>query len=210
MPPVDPTWVNTVDLGLKLIAVLGAGIAFLVGLWQWRKGQRWQKGQFLLSLINSFEKNNRISMARVMLDCDKIDIPFTGNKTLHFKNDLLLSALKVVPEDKFSKDQQAIREAFDALFDFFQKLASFEKNKLLGFNDLTYFYYWFDMINHVAYYKEEGGLKKEKCVELEQMIRRYISEYRFLWVSELLDEHKRIYGKPMNLKMTRSTATVGR
>jgi hypothetical protein len=115
---------------------------------------------------------------------------------------MLVSALRVVPKDsyfEFQPEEQCIRDAFDSLFDFFHKLASFQRNKLLEFEDFTYFYYWFGMINHISYYKEKGDLPKQESLLLEKRIHEYIVEYGFLGVPELLAEHKKRYPNPMRL-----------
>jgi hypothetical protein len=171
----------------SITAILGwvvAALAFFFGLLQYKKGQNWQRGRIILSLIDSFEKNKRIEMACTMLDWDERDIPIDGGKILHFKNDMLVSALRAPEMDVgFTDEENMIRDAFDEFFDFFYKLYAFKKSKLLHFSDFTYFYYWFELLRNI------GGYKKNK--EIGDVIDNYLDAYCFAYVKELLKEYSR-------------------
>ncbi len=62
--------------------MISAIIAFLFGVRQYQKGQKWQKAQILLSLIDSFERDKRIESACQMLDWDERKVAFADGSTL--------------------------------------------------------------------------------------------------------------------------------
>lgn len=173
----------------SIVAILGwtaAVITFILGLWQYIKGQRWRRAQIMLSLIDSFEKNKRIEMACTMLDWDEREIITPEGKVLHFKNEMLLSALQIPEmdtEEIFTVEERLIRDCFDEFFDFFHKLYSFEKSGLLSFSDFVYFNYWFELLRNV------GEYKKDK--RIQEMFDRYIDEYCFIGIKKLLEEYKK-------------------
>lgn len=173
----------------SIVAILGwivALITFILGLWQYKKGQRWRRAQIMLSLIDSFEKNKRIEMACTMLDWDKREIITPEGKVFHFRNEILLSALQIPEmdtEEIFTDEERLIRDSFDEFFDFFHKLYSLEKSGLLSFSDFTYFNYWFELLCNV------GEYKKDK--RIQEMFNRYIDEYCFIGIKKLLEEYKK-------------------
>jgi hypothetical protein len=173
----------------SIVAILGwivAAIAFIFGLIQYRKGQNWQRAQIMLSLIDSFEKNKRIEMACIMLDWDSREITTPEGKVFHFRNEMLLSALRVVEMDvieEFKEEESLIRDAFDEFFDFFYKLYSFKRSGLLSLSDYAYFNYWFELLRKIGRYKKDS--------RIQETVSRYIDAYCFVGVKELLEEYGR-------------------
>ncbi len=60
-----------IDIFVKVLGFLGSIGAILFGVYQYKKGQRWQKANIILSLIDHFESDKNIRIAREMLDWDK-------------------------------------------------------------------------------------------------------------------------------------------
>ena len=183
------------DLIIKVIAGLGAMLAFVIGLWQYRKSQKWQKAQILLALIDSFEKDTQIEAACAMLDWDAREVRL--ERSIKFENKMLVSALRVPIMDiaiagelsvtheleaAFTPEESMIRDAFDAFFDFFHKLYAFQKSGLLKFSDYVYFNYWFELLQNIGEYKADPEIKKA--------MDKYIQEYRFIGVQELLRRYQ--------------------
>jgi hypothetical protein len=180
------------DLILKLVGVTGAAIAFIVGYIQYKKGQNWQKAQVLLSLIDSFEEDKCIECACQMLDWDEREVRLADQKPIKFKNEMLLSALRVPVMDTagdnptgdgFTETESLIRDCFDAFFDFLHKLYAFRRNGLLTFQDLAYFNYWFELIHNIEEYKAIPGLK--------QRIFSFMRCYKFVGAEQLIEEYAR-------------------
>jgi len=147
----------------ELMTGIGAIAAILLGIREYQKGQRWQKAQVLLSLIDSFERNKQIELARRMLDWDEREVFIDGKRSIQFKNDMLITALRVVSMDTkiaFTPEEQIIRDAFDAFFDFFHKLYAFQKSGLLTLTDYTYFFYWFELLRNIGNYKRNPAIQK--------------------------------------------------
>jgi len=178
------------DFILKLVGGTGAAVAFIFGYVQYKKGQNWQKAQVLLSLIDSFEEDKCIECACQMLDWDEREVRLAGEKPIKFKNEMLLSALRVPVMDTagknptgdgFTETESVIRDCFDAFFDFLHKLYAFRRNGLLTFQDLAYFNYWFELIHNIEEYKRVPGLK--------QRIFSYMRSYKFVGAEQLIQEY---------------------
>jgi len=175
-----PTLIN---LLLQVAGGIGALIAFLFSYRQYKKGQTWRKARVILSLIDSFEQDKRIELACEMIDWDERDLVVNG-KRIHFKNDMLLTALRTPKMDTgFSEEETIIRDAFDAFFDFFHKLYSFQEGGLLEFSDFVYFYYWFELICNIGKYKQDE--------RIQQVIDNYIDTYNFIGFKKLIEEYKK-------------------
>lgn len=186
----------TLDICLKLAGGAFAIWAFLLGLRQYALAQKWQKAGVVLSLMDSFEEDKRIEAACGMLDWDEREFVLEG-AAVPFRNEMLLSALRVPVMDiaaqeegartegidSFTKQESAIRDAFDAFFDFFCKLHAFQKAKLLLFEDYVYFYYWLELLSDVGRYKNDA--------RIQHMIDRYIDAYHFDEVRELVEQYRR-------------------
>lgn len=182
---------------LTVLAPIGAAIAFLIGLRKYSKGQNWLKARFMLSMIESFEKDKKINMACKMLDWDERDLDFSEGKTLHIDNKMLVSALRVVRMDiesneqpdqitartTFTKEESCVRDAFDTFFDFFDRLYALEKSGLLSFSDLWYFYYWFELLCHVGEHKKDPTIQKA--------FDNYIVAYNFVGLRKFIEKYKK-------------------
>ncbi len=189
---------ETISLISQIIATagpIGAAIAFLFGFRQYQKGQNWMKARFMLSLIESFEKDKEIDLACRMLDWDKRDITFPNGKTVHFSNDILVSALRIVRMDiessgqsvagemPFISDECCVRDAFDSFFDFFDRLYALEKSGLLSYSDMWYFYYWFALLTKIGEHKKDSRIQKS--------FDEYIVAYNFVGMRKLLEQFQK-------------------
>jgi hypothetical protein len=118
---------SLISLLLQVAGGIGAAIAFLFSYRQYKKGQRWRKARVILSLIDSFEQDEKIKLAREMIDWDERDFIVDGKK-IHFKNDMLLTALRTPKMDVgFSDEETIIRDAFDAFLISFISSTRFKK-----------------------------------------------------------------------------------
>ena len=68
----------------------------------------------------------------------------------------------------FTEEESAIRDSFDAFFDFLHKLYAFRRNGLLAYKDLAYFFYWFELVRNIGKYKEN--------LEIQERIFNYIEK----------------------------------
>ncbi len=181
----------------QLIISIATVAAIILAIREYHKGQKWRKAQFLLSLINSFENNKRIKLACQMLDWDERDVILDEySSLLQFKSDMLIAALRVVPMDtkkEFSPEHEIIRDAFDAFFDFFERLYALERSGLLTLTDYTYFYYWFDVLENIGEWKDNQAI--------QEAIRKYIEEYGFIGIQYLLKKYEKIKKRKHSTKL---------
>jgi len=190
-----PSWFNDpnqkwIEFLLKIAAGVGAVVAYLVGLRQYRKSQNWQKATFLAAIITEFETNPKILAVKCMLDWDDGKIQIPPNLTFDFENETFCSALRAPLEGEevtFPFPEDEIRDALDAFFDFFEKVESYWSIGLLKFRDLQYFYYWFEGLR---------SMDKWKSVECKNALERYLQTYRFFGVKGLLSEYAKIVPVP--------------
>ncbi|MDR2835507.1 MAG: hypothetical protein LBV69_04820 [Bacteroidales bacterium] len=170
------------EITIQILGTVGTIIAILFAVFQFYKLQKWQKSEFLLKLINEFEENVYIASVKLMLDWDERDI-FVENKKLVFNNELLLKAL-IVPkfdDNCFNEEEKIVRDAFDAFFDYFHKLYSFSVNNVINFKDLTYFYYYFELLHNISEYKGDEKYK--------EIINNYIQDYKFIGIQYFLKQY---------------------
>jgi len=172
------------DVWIRIVTIVIAFIAFLLALHQYTKAQGWQRAEFIIKLIDSFEKDKLVKAARFMLDMDCRTIKMDEGEDLEFCNAKLIRALEIVDMDEgFTKEQQAIRDAFDAFFDFFQKLYSLLNSNLIKFNNVTYWNYWFEILSRVGTLKGNNNYQK--------LIDNYIEEYKFIGIHRLIDKYNK-------------------
>ncbi|MGA9387768.1 MAG: hypothetical protein WBV70_02955 [Candidatus Bathyarchaeia archaeon] len=192
--------INTIAQLVTIVGGVGAAIGFVLGFRQYRKGQNWQRAQIVISLIDSFEEDKQIELACTMLDWDEREIALPGKEStrvLQFKNEMLVSALRVPEMDiasfgqksandekgAFTEEESIIRDAFDAFFDFFHKLYALQEGGLLSFSDYVYFYYWLELIRDIGNYKKDQRIKSA--------LDNYIDSYRFIGIKELLRQYQK-------------------
>lgn len=99
--------IQEIDILVKVLGFLGSICAILFGVYQYKKGQRWQKANILLTLIDHFESDKNIRIAREMLDWDKRKILIDDTRNIQFENVKLIKALAVVDwdDDTFTEEE---------------------------------------------------------------------------------------------------------
>lgn len=172
------------DIIIKIIFLILGIIGFILGYRQYKKGQGWQKADIIINLIDSFEIDKRIEAACFMLDWDSRKVEVNGME-IDFENKMLVDALIVPMDDSdFSREQQVIRDAFDAFFDFFEKPYTLVESRLLDFSEIVgYWDYWFELLRRV------GAFKKEPIIQ--ERINNYVEKYGFIGIRELLKEYNK-------------------
>jgi hypothetical protein len=205
MSTLDTIFTFLSGVGTFIVGAATFG-ALAFGVYQYRAGQKWQKVQVILSLIDSFRNDKQIQIACRMLDWDERwinhgSVRFLDEGDLHFTNGKLVKALKTPPMDTerfFGKDGVKIRDAFDAFFDFFEILNAFEKNKLLNFDDYRYFYYYLDMIRDVEGLKGDPKNKRSQRIakKLKMEFDSYLTNYNFEGALALLRDYERLKNRP--------------
>lgn len=137
------------DAVVGLVALGAAVIAFLVGLWQYRRSQEWKRAEWVAQEMRLLFDAPLVKAALMMLDWDQRQIPLPDPDTGEFipvwvDDDTVAKALRAHGSDvTFPAPQAAIRDAFDALLDGLERFASYVEVKLIKQSDLgPYFAYW--------------------------------------------------------------------
>lgn len=106
---------------VALISVVLAMLGFGFGLFQFFIGRRWKRIEYLESQIKRLREEKSLVAACLFLDWEERDI-VVGTRVINFKMEMLKGALRdhraFQASDDFSEDEAAIRDTFDAFFDY--------------------------------------------------------------------------------------------
>lgn len=192
----------TTDLHLEwILSAIGVTVAFVIGLWQYIRAQRQEKVALLLPLITEFETDTELQAACHLFDYDSGKFLLNGHEHEFSAGDIR-EAMRVVWEERWPANHEAIREVFDRYFDFFGKVESFVAVRLLKLAELKYFYYYLELLARIEEYKGEGA---------EERLDRYLESYGFHGCRRLLHDYRRLPRKQrVDIKLPRPDAAAGR
>lgn len=166
---------------LTLLGFVLALTTFVVGLFQYRQGQRWKALEFVSSEIKEFLRNPDARNAMQMLDYNGRPIHFivpspsgTAVKLIQVTDALVISALTTHLErgDRpITEDEGLIRQAFDTFFDY---LAQFNHyivgSNLIQYRDFhPYLSYW------LAIMTDQNEQRKPR--QFVSQLNRYLDVY---------------------------------
>lgn len=156
------------DACLKTLALLGAAVAFAVGLFQYRRAQAWKKAEFLAGEMKDFFENLRVQRALLLIDWGVREIDLLENQpdghncvrvtreiqTSALRPHILLGGAGSDPEiftlngkAGFDRGEAAIRDCYDAFLDGLERFASYAKSGLIDASSLRpYIGYWIEDI----------------------------------------------------------------
>lgn len=158
-----------------LIDALTLGFAFIggiVALVQWRRDQAWKKADKLDSMYKEFEANRLIQIACRVLDWNRGNFKFPDGEELRFTDEDVKKSLVIHGDEDltFTSTQARMRDAYDALLSFFERLESAIEGGLVNSDTaLRLFGYW---VKHFERMPEHPG-----CAELAV---KYITRYACL------------------------------
>ncbi|HET7437458.1 MAG TPA: hypothetical protein VFN10_22330 [Thermoanaerobaculia bacterium] len=152
------TFVRTIsaDTVVKLLALVGASVAFVVGLFQYRKAQRWKRAEWIAEEMQSFFSDARVLAALRMIDWGARRIELypdredPATRSVYVRDDELAKALENHEQRPtgFSEDEATIRDVFDHFLDRLERINSFVETHLVRIEDLRpYLRYWARHIN---------------------------------------------------------------
>lgn len=174
----------TTDLSLEwILSTIGVSFAFAIGLWRHQRARRHEKIALLLPLISEFESDEELQAARHIVDYDRGAFTLRG-QNFSFTNEDLLKTLEVVNvDDGWTPSQAALRTTLDHFFDFFEKLWTFVDIRLLDFEDIRFFYYYFELV---------GACDKYKNPEIKKALEQYVIAYHFHGVQKCVERYLRL------------------
>ncbi len=150
MPALDLNSWKADDL-LKAMALLGAVLAFIVGLVQYRKSQRWKRAEWVAQEMKTLFADPSVQAALSLIDWSSIEIrkifPSRGKEAGRSEilcNKEINEALRPHWErGGFTPLEGDIRAAFDHLFDGIERFESYYATGLVRKSDLRpYLRYW--------------------------------------------------------------------
>jgi hypothetical protein len=189
---------------LKILALLGATIAFAVGIFQYWKAQRWKRAEFLANEMKDFFLIPRVQKALLLIDwgCRRVQlledrsasesqVTITRQmQTMGLRPHTLLdrtgsdsetwSVEGSTPREGFTEGQAAIRDCYDTFFDGLERFASYAKTGLIDVPSLRpYIGYWVNQISSSTENADDAAW----CAALLT----YVSFYQFDGVLWLFD-----------------------
>lgn len=139
---------------LETLKLVGAGAAFSIGLYQYRKSEAWKRVQFLADEMKSFYDDPAVKLAMGMLDWRKKEVPLFRHRGGKDADDLVVvdyalvaSALETDPTLTYNKNQCAIREIVERFLEFLARFEGFLATGVVNRDDLVpYLDYWVKLI----------------------------------------------------------------
>lgn len=184
----------TADGQLKLLALVGASIAFVIGLFQYRKTQRWKRAEWVAQEMKDFFDDPSVKMALQLLDWGSRRAELFPSRAdpedrfVRVRDDDLAKALADHSDRPggFTPTEAALRDLFDHFLDRLERINSFVDAGLVSLGDVRpYLDYW---AGHVITARA-GDPRVDRLVQL----RRYIRRYSFSGVEALFT---RLRGRP--------------
>ena len=141
----------TPDHWLKLAALVGAAVAFFVGLAQYRKAQQWRRAEWVAQEMKSLFDDQLVQAAFLMIDWGSRRIPLyplrekDEDRYILLTNEAVATALMDHHDrrDGFTTVEADIRVAFDRALDGLERFHSYVSTRLVQRKDLApYLRYW--------------------------------------------------------------------
>jgi hypothetical protein len=139
---------------MEVAKLLAAGVAFGIGLWQYRRSQIWKRLEFVSAQMKIFFDDPAAREAMIMLDWRKKKMPLFKFRdeadeeyvTVDYK--MVAGALDIDPEAHYDKKHSAIREAFERFLEYLARFEGFIEATAVEPKDLNpYLDYWVKLIS---------------------------------------------------------------
>jgi hypothetical protein len=136
---------------LKLLILLGAATAFLVGLAQYRRAQHWKRVEWVAQEMKSLFGDPVVQAALLMIDWGSRRVPLypdrqaESDRSVRLTNEIVAGALMFHDDrpEGFSDVESDIRAAFDRFLDGLERFHSYVETGLVTLSDLRpYLSYW--------------------------------------------------------------------
>ncbi len=170
---------NLCDIVLTILAMCGGVVAFRQTLREWREAQRWRRTEQLDKIIERFESDDLLRLARVALDWTVRDTTHAG-KPIRVTNDDVLLALRfhrdLAAGQAYGGEQAILRDAYDAFIAFLGRLNLALENKLIDVAPSEfYFHYWLKRFTTMDWHPDSTGVLGGK--EPHYMVAQYVEKY---------------------------------
>jgi hypothetical protein len=157
------------------VAIVGGLIAAFKAIAEWRKDLRWKQAEMAKTCLDEIRDSPLASAALKMLDWTGLSFGLPdGTNSLPIDHEQRRTALRIVNTVFPPGDPGPfIRDAFDALFDGFERLEHFIRIELIRFDDVE---------PPLRYY-----VSKLAAPEDRRIIEAFLNEYGFALASSFLD-----------------------
>jgi hypothetical protein len=165
---------------LTAAALIGAGVAFVFGLIQYRRGQQWKRAEWVAQEMKQLFGDPLVQATLMMIDWGSREIMLYPERNNESERYVLITDAEVTRalmshgerSDGFEPKEARIRDAFDRFLDGLERFSSYEQTKLVSIKDVRpYLKYWAD--NICAEPLSAGT--KGRLIQL----RKYMNEYGF-------------------------------
>ena len=181
----DP-WVFGADQLIAVTGLLGALVAFLVGLRQYRRAQAWKRAEWVAAEVATFLNTPDVINALAMIDWWERYIllfpfhPDPEQRQVRVDDPLVTAALVHHSDSAgFSRAQARIRDCFDCFLDGLERFENFIEVGLIDVDDVRpYLSYWIDRISG----RHPGSADQSRL----QQLWRYVEAYEFRGVQSLV------------------------
>ena len=162
---------------LGIVAIVLSGLAFITGLFQYMKAQKWKRSEFASKLIEQLHENWYLSFCCYALDYSarrfKTPEEYThyrdSEETFTHTTELMTNGVKTETEKaSFEFPLIIYRDSFDKLFQFFENINHYINIGLIDIEDISPIKYWLEQVNKnrfndepvfkgfIEYYEYEG------------------------------------------------------
>jgi hypothetical protein len=170
---------NLWDVILHGITIVSAAVAFGFGLYQWRRGQAWQRAEQMDKFVQQFEKDELLQLAATIVDWERRTVKFRDKELTVTNTDALLALRNhkdMGEKPEFGGEQATLRDAYDALLAFFARLELGLSTKLIDVAPAKqYFDYWLQHFLSFDQHPDKKKLLRGKSPQ--EMVAGYIKAY---------------------------------
>ena len=177
---------------IGLGTIVAALVAFMAGLVQYRRAQRWKRAEFVAKEVKDFKSDPAVHNALLILDWNEHYVELfpthedRSKRSVLVNDELLGRALAPLPDkaaarlhEEFKAEEIAIRAAFDQLFDALERFEYFIQAGLVSRKEFDpYLVYWVEILG------DRRGKRKPPAVLAN--LWAYIDSYYYTGVQKLM------------------------
>ena len=170
---------------LKIFAMLGGLVAFIIAIAQYRSAELWKRVQFVGEAVRAMKSDGAFVNICIMLDSASREVRLfperesVKDQYVTVSQQSLARALRPYSDgDPFTETESRIRDNFDGFLDHLEQFQQFVKKRLVDVDSFRpLLAYVIDLIRHPS---------AELNVKGESALWHYINEYGFLEAREFL------------------------
>lgn len=181
---------------LEEAKALGAFIAFLVALYQYKKAQQWKKHEYFVSQIQMFKADPDVQLSLQMLDWNERELTLPDKSTYCIEPKTFRKIIcdeETSNSTKFNKTEAELRDAFGKFLSWLDKFGADLKAGVVDKETLDlYLGYWLKRLSypdHRFHNKlNEASSAKTDVSELAKFhcIQKFVDDYGYTELRNLL------------------------